>query len=75
MMKRLIFVLVLVAVIWLLGQRSLLHAQNANPDLVDVEPDPPRLIKGFKKVVQGIENENMAESIKLFQQTFNLAPG
>jgi iron(III) transport system substrate-binding protein len=45
------------------------------PSRSDVEPDPPRLIKGFKKVVQDIENENMAESIKLFQQTFGLAPG
>ena len=41
----------------------------------DVEPDPPRLIKGFKKVVQDIENDSMAESIKMFQQTFGLAPG
>ena len=40
----------------------------------DVEPDPPRLIKGFKKVVQDIENESMSESIKLFQQTFSLVP-
>ncbi len=45
------------------------------PSRSDVEPDPPRLIKGFKKVVQDIENESMAESIKLFQQTFGLAPG
>jgi iron(III) transport system substrate-binding protein len=41
----------------------------------DVEPDPPRLIKGFKKVIQDIENEHMGESIKLFQQIFGLAPG
>jgi iron(III) transport system substrate-binding protein len=45
------------------------------PSRSDVEPDPPRLIKGFKKVVQDIENDTMAESIKLFQQTFGLAPG
>jgi ABC-type Fe3+ transport system substrate-binding protein len=45
------------------------------PSRSDVEPDPPRLIKGFKKVVQDIENESMAESIKLFQQVFGLAPG
>ena len=45
------------------------------PSRSDVEPDPPRLIKGFKKVVQDIENDSMAESIKLFQQTFGLAPG
>ena len=41
----------------------------------DVEPDPPRLIKGFKKIIQDIENEHMPESIKLFQQIFGLAPG
>ena len=45
------------------------------PSRSDVEPDPPRLIKGFKKVVQDIENDTMAESINLFQQTFGLAPG
>ena len=45
------------------------------PSRSDVESDPPRLIKGFKKVVQDIENDSMAESIKLFQQTFGLAPG
>ena len=45
------------------------------PSRSDVEPDPPRLIKGFKKVVQDIENDTMAESIRLFQQTFGLAPG
>ena len=45
------------------------------PSRSDVDPDPPRLIKGFKKVVQDIENDSMAESIKLFQQTFGLAPG
>jgi len=45
------------------------------PSRSDVEPDPPRLIKGFKKVVQDIENDSMAESIKMFQQTFGLAPG
>jgi len=44
------------------------------PSRNDVDADPPRLIKGFKKVVQDIENENMAESIKLFQQTFSLTP-
>jgi ABC-type Fe3+ transport system substrate-binding protein len=45
------------------------------PSRSDVESDPPRLIKGFKKVVQDIENDSMAESIKLFHQTFGLAPG
>lgn len=45
------------------------------PSRSDIEPDPPRPIKGFKKVVQDIENDSMAESIKLFQQTFGLTPG
>jgi iron(III) transport system substrate-binding protein len=52
-----------------------LREMSRIPSRSDVEPDPPRLIKGFKKVVQDIENENMAESIKLFHQTFGLAPG
>jgi hypothetical protein len=45
------------------------------PSRSDVDADPPRLIKGFKKVVQDVENENMGESIRLFQQTFGLTPG
>ena len=45
------------------------------PTRNDVDADPPRLNKGFKRVVQDLGNENMAESIKLFQQTFGLAPG
>lgn len=45
------------------------------PTRGDVEADPPRLIKGFKKVVQDLENDNMSESIKLFHQTFGLTAG
>ena len=45
------------------------------PTRTDVEADPPRLNKGFKKIVQDLENENMADSIKQFHQTFGLAPG
>ena len=45
------------------------------PSRSDVKADPPRLMKGFKKIVQDIENEEMSESIKLFQQTFGLVPG
>jgi len=51
-----------------------LREMSRIPSRSDVESDPPRLIKGFKKVVQDIENESMSESIKLFQQTFSLAP-
>ena len=36
---------------------------------------PATTNKGFKKVVQDLENENMAKSTKLFQQIFGLAPG
>ena len=52
-----------------------LREMSRIPSRSDVESDPPRLIKGFKKVVQDIENESMAESIKLFQQTFGLTSG
>jgi hypothetical protein len=52
-----------------------LREMSRIPSRADVDADPPRLIKGFKKVVQDIENENMSESIKLFQQTFGLSPG
>jgi iron(III) transport system substrate-binding protein len=45
------------------------------PSRSDVEADPPRLNKGFKKIVQDLENEGMAESIKLFQQVFGLTAG
>jgi ABC-type Fe3+ transport system substrate-binding protein len=52
-----------------------LREMSRIPSRSEVEADPPRLIKGFKKVVQDIENESMNESIKLFQQTFGLTPG
>jgi iron(III) transport system substrate-binding protein len=52
-----------------------LREMSRIPSRNEVEADPPRLIKGFKKVVQDIENESMNESIKLFQQIFGLTPG
>ncbi|MGN6733366.1 MAG: ABC transporter substrate-binding protein, partial [Candidatus Binatia bacterium] len=52
-----------------------LREMSRIPSRIDVEPDPPRLIKGFKKVIQDIENEHMTESIKLFQQIFGLTSG
>lgn len=52
-----------------------LREMSRIPSRSDVEPDPPRLMKGFKRVIQGLENENMAESSKLYQQIFGLAPG
>jgi iron(III) transport system substrate-binding protein len=52
-----------------------LREMSRIPSRSDVEPDPPRLIKGFKKVVQDIENDHINESIKLFQQIFGLTTG
>jgi len=52
-----------------------LREMSRIPSRGDVDSAPPRLIKGFKKVVQDIENEHMTESIKLFQQLFGLAAG
>jgi ABC-type Fe3+ transport system substrate-binding protein len=52
-----------------------LREMSRIPSRSDVDPDPPRLMRGFKRVVQDLENENMAESTKLFQQIFGLAPG
>jgi hypothetical protein len=45
------------------------------PSRSDVDANPPRLNQGFKKIVQDLENEGMAESIKLYQQIFGLTPG
>ena len=52
-----------------------LREMSRIPSRIDVEPDPPRLIKGFKKVIQDIENDHITESIKLFQQIFGLTSG
>ena len=52
-----------------------LREMSRIPARSDVEPDPPRLMKGFRRVIQDLENENMPESTKLFQQIFGLAPG
>ena len=52
-----------------------LREMSRIPSRSDVDAEPPRLIKGFKKVFQDIENENMSESIRLFQQTFGLSAG
>jgi hypothetical protein len=49
-----------------------LPKMNRIPSRGRVEPDPPRLIEDFKTIVQDIENESMAESTKLFQQSFGL---
>ena len=52
-----------------------LREMSRIPARSDVDPDPPRLMRGFKRVIQDLENENMPESTKLFQQIFGLAPG
>jgi iron(III) transport system substrate-binding protein len=48
---------------------------NRIPSREDVDPDPPRLFKGFKKVVQDLENDTMDESTELYQKIFGLGPG
>ena len=50
-----------------------LREMSRIPSRSDVESDPPRLIKGFKKSFR-TSKTSMSESIKLFQQTFSLAP-
>ena len=49
-----------------------LREMNRIPARVDVEPDPPRLFKGFKRIPQDIEQENLSESINLFREIFGL---
>jgi hypothetical protein len=45
---------------------------NRIPSRNDVEPDPPRLFKGFRRLAQDIEDENLAESVALFNEIFGL---
>jgi iron(III) transport system substrate-binding protein len=52
-----------------------LREMSRIPSRTDVEADPPRLFKGFKKVVQDLENDTMKESAELYQQIFGLSPG
>jgi iron(III) transport system substrate-binding protein len=49
-----------------------LRELNRIPARMDVDPDPPRLFKGFKRVAQDIEDENLSESVDLFHKTFGL---
>ena len=49
-----------------------LREMNRIPARVDVEPDPPRLFRGFKRIPQDIEQENLSESINLFREIFGL---
>ena len=53
----------------------MLREMNRIPARIDVEPDPPRLFKGFKRIPQDIEQENFTESISLFREIFGLPAG
>ena len=52
-----------------------LREMNRIPARVDVEADPPRLFRGFKRIPQDIEQENLSESINLFREIFGLPAG
>jgi ABC-type Fe3+ transport system substrate-binding protein len=52
-----------------------LREMNRIPARNDVEPDPPRLFRGFKRIPQDIEQENLTESINLFREIFGLPAG
>jgi ABC-type Fe3+ transport system substrate-binding protein len=52
-----------------------LREMNRIPARMDVEPDPPRLFQGFKRIPQDIEQENLTESINLFREIFGLPAG
>jgi iron(III) transport system substrate-binding protein len=43
------------------------------PSREDVDADPPRLFKGFKKIAQDLENDTMKESVELYLQIFGLS--
>ena len=45
---------------------------NRIPARVDVEPDPPRLFNGFRRIAQDIEDENLNEAVDLFHEVFGL---
>jgi iron(III) transport system substrate-binding protein len=59
---------------FLFSKESQLKVREMNriPSRVDVEPDPPRLFRGFKRIGQDLEQENLAESINLFREIFGL---
>ena len=50
-----------------------LREMSRIPAREDVEADPPRLFKGFKKIAQDLENDTMKESAELYQQIFGLS--
>ncbi len=50
-----------------------LREMSRIPSREDVDPDPPRLFRGFKKVVQDVENDTIDESIEAYQKIFALS--
>jgi iron(III) transport system substrate-binding protein len=52
-----------------------LREMNRIPSRVDVEPDPPRLFRGFARVAHDVEDEKLAESIDLYREIFGLPAG
>ena len=54
------------------GQKMLVGFSRI-PIRPDVNPDPPRLFKGYKRIVEHPEEyKNFTETVKLYQEIFNL---
>ena len=54
------------------GQQMLVGFRRI-PVREDVEPDPPRLFRGYKQIVEHPEDyRNLSETVKLYQEIFNL---
>jgi len=54
------------------GQKMLVGFRRI-PVREDVDPDPPRLFKGYKRIVEHPEDyKNFAQTIKLYQEIFGL---
>jgi len=53
--------------------QSLLIGFRRIPVREDVDPDPPRLFRGYKRIVEHPEEyKNFPETVKLYQEIFNL---
>ena len=57
------------------GSQLKLRELNRIPSRVDVDPDPPRLFRGFRRVAQDIEDEKLSEAVDLFREIFGLPAG
>ena len=54
------------------GQQMLVGFRRL-PVREDVDPDPPRLVKGYKRIVEHPEDyKDFAQTIKIYQEIFNL---